>query len=65
MFRTKALIYDLDASNSITFGKIGIRKLALIIQELFRSPLHNIHHSFHRMKIRAGARTAFLDQLKM
>lgn len=59
------LIYALYASNSIAFGKIGLRKLALIFQVLFRTPLNDIHHSFHRMKTRAGSRTAFLDQLKI
>ena len=59
------LIYALYASNSIAFGKIGIRKLALIFQVLFRTPLNDIHHSFHRMKTRAGSRTAFLDHLKI
>ncbi|TKC09694.1 RteC domain-containing protein [Pedobacter frigoris] len=59
------LIYALYASNSISHGKIGIRKLALIFQVLFRTPLNDIHHSFHRMKTRAGSRTAFLDQLKL
>ncbi|MCW2263493.1 MULTISPECIES: RteC domain-containing protein [Sphingobacterium] len=59
------LIYALYASNSIAFGKIGIRKLALIFQLLFRTPLNDIHHSFHRMKTRAGSRTTFLDQLKI
>lgn len=58
------LIYAIYASNSISYGKIGIRKLALIFQVLFRTPLNDIHHSFHRMKTRAGSRTAFLDQLK-
>ena len=59
------LIYALYASNSIAYGKIGIRKLALIFKVLFRTPLNDIHHSFHRMKTRAGSRTAFLDQLKI
>ena len=59
------LIYALYASNSIAYGKIGIRKLALIFQVLFQTPLNDIHHSFHRMKTRAGSRTAFLDQLKI
>ncbi|HTO16452.1 MAG TPA: RteC domain-containing protein [Edaphocola sp.] len=59
------LIYALYVSNSISYGKIGIRKLALIFQVLFRTPLNDIHHAFHRMKTRAGSRTAFLDQLKI
>lgn len=59
------LIYALYASSSIGHGKIGIRKLALIFQVLFQTPLNDIHHSFHRMKTRSGSRTAFLDQLKI
>lgn len=59
------LIYALYASNSIAYGKIGIRKLASIFQVLFQTPIKDIHHSFHRMKTRSGSRTAFLDQLKI
>ena len=59
------LIYAIYASCSVSHGKIGIRKLALIFQVLFRTPLNDIHHAFHRMKTRAGSRTAFLDQLKL
>lgn len=59
------LIYALYASGSISHGNIGIRKLALIFQILFRTPVNDIHHAFHRMKTRAGSRTAFLDQLKI
>lgn len=58
------LIYALYASNSVAHGKIGIRKLAFIFRILFRTPLNDIHHAFHRMKTRSGSRTAFLDQLK-
>lgn len=59
------LIYALHASGVISHGKIGIRKLTLIFQILFRIPLGDVHHSFHRMKDRAGTRTSFLDHLKM
>ena len=59
------LIYAIHASKSVAYGKIGIRKLALTFQVLFRIPLNDIHHAFHRMKPRAGSRTAFLDQLKI
>lgn len=58
------LIYALYASGSVSHGNIGIRQLALIFQVLFRTPLNDIHHAFHRMKTRSGSRTAFLDQLK-
>lgn len=59
------LIYALHSAEVISHGKIGIRKLSLVFQILFRIPLGDIHHSFHRMKTRTGSRTAFLDQLKI
>lgn len=58
------LIYALYATGVISHGKIGIRKITLVFQVLFRIPLGDVHHSFHRMKERAGTRTAFLDHLK-
>lgn len=58
------LIYALHAAASISHGKIGIRKISLMFQILFRIPLGDLHHAFHRMKTRTGSRTAFLDQLK-
>lgn len=59
------LIYALHASGVISHGKIGIRKVSLVFQVIFRIPLGDIHHSFHRMKDRAGTRTSFLDHLKI
>jgi hypothetical protein len=59
------LIYALHASGVISHGKIGIRKMTLVFQILFRVPLGDVHHSFHRMKDRAGTRTSFLDHLKL
>ena len=59
------LVYALHASGVISHGKIGIRKISLMFQILFHIPLGDLHHSFHRMKTRAGSRTAFLDQLKI
>ena len=59
------LVYALYASGAISHGKIGIRKISLLFQILFRVPLGDLHHSFHRMKTRVGSRTAFLDQLKI
>ena len=58
------LIYALHISGAISHGKIGIRKISLVFQVLFRVQLGDIHHAFHRMKDRAGNRTLFLDQLK-
>lgn len=58
------LIYALYAACVISHGKIGIRKISLMFQILFRIPLGDLHHAFHRMKTRTGSRTAFLDQLK-
>ncbi len=59
------LVYALYASGAISHGKIGIRKISLMFQILFRIPLGDLHHAFHRMKTRTGSRTAFLDQLKI
>lgn len=59
------LIYALYATGAISHGKIGIRKISLVFQILFKIPLGDIHHSFHRMKSRTGSRTIFLDYLKL
>lgn len=58
------LIYALYAAAAISHGKIGIRKISMVFQILFRISLNDIHNSFHRMKTRSGSRTLFLDQLK-
>ncbi|WP_073075574.1 RteC domain-containing protein [Flavobacterium chilense] len=58
------LIYALYASGVISHGKVGIRKISVVFHMLFRIPLGDLHHAFHRMKTRNGSRTAFLDQLK-
>ncbi len=58
------LIYALHAADAISHGKLGIRKISMVFQILFRISLNDIHNSFHRMKTRAGSRTLFLDQLK-
>lgn len=59
------LIYALYVSKAISDGKIGIRKITRVFQILFNVQLGDVHHAFHRMKDRAGNRTAFLDQIKM
>jgi hypothetical protein len=59
------LIYALYASGAISHGKIGIRKISLAFHILFRIPLGDIHHAFHRMKERTGSKTVFLDKLKV
>lgn len=59
------LIYAIYASGAISHGKVGIRKISLIAQIIFRVPLNDIHHAFHRMKERSGSRTSFLDHLKL
>lgn len=58
------LIYALHVSKSVSHGEVGIRKLSLVIQILFKIPLNDIHHAFHRMKDRTGSRTVYLDYLK-
>lgn len=59
------LIYALHVSGAVSYGKIGLRKITLIFQIVFRVSLGDIHHAFHRMKTRAGSKTTFLDQLKL
>ncbi|HFK5521080.1 TPA: RteC domain-containing protein [Elizabethkingia anophelis] len=59
------LIYAMYASGSVSHGKVGIRKLSMIAQLVFSVSLGDLHHAFHRMKTRAGSRTAFLDHLKI
>jgi|SRR5690554_129949 len=59
------LTYALYASGAISHGKIGVRKISMMFQILFGITLGDLHHAFHRMKTRAGSRTAFLDQLKI
>jgi hypothetical protein len=58
------LLYALHAARSISGGRAGIRKITGVLQVLFRIKLGDIHHAFHRMKVRSGSRTAFLDRLK-
>ncbi|MBZ4192067.1 RteC domain-containing protein [Niabella beijingensis] len=58
------LIYALYAAGAIAYGKIGIRKISMVFQILFRVSLNDVHNSFHRMKTRSGSRTLFIDQLK-
>lgn len=53
------LIYALHANSSLSHGKIGIRKISLILEKLFQITLGDLHNSFHRMKTRAGSRTTF------
>lgn len=58
------LIYAIYASRAISNGRIGISKLSLVFQILFQVQLGDLHHTFHRMKERAGSRTLFIDHLK-
>ena len=58
------LIYALYAARSLSNGRLGITKISDVIQTLFRIDLGDPHHAFHRMKVRAGSKTAFLDYLK-
>lgn len=59
------LIYAMYASGAVSHGKVGIRKLSMVAQIVFSVSLGDLHHAFHRMKTRAGSRTAFLDHLKI
>lgn len=58
------LIYALYISGSLSNGKVGVRKITSLFQQLFKIQLGDTHHAFHRMKNRTGSRTLFLDNLK-
>lgn len=58
------LIYAIHTNGSILNGNVSIRKITAIMQSIFNIELGDIHHAFHRMKMRAGSKTAHLDQLK-
>ncbi len=58
------LVYALHVTGSISNGRIGVKKLSLILQELFNIELGDIHHTFYRMKDRSGERASFLSYLK-
>lgn len=58
------LIYALYAARSLSNGRLGISKLSTIAQSLFQIELGDLHHAFHRMKVRAGSKTSYLDYLK-
>jgi len=58
------LIYALHATECITHGKIGIRKVASVFQALFNVQLGDVHHAFYRMKDRTGNRSLFLERMK-
>lgn len=58
------LIYALYVTGAISNGRLGISKMSIVFEVLFRVKLGDLHHSFHRMKDRAGSKTAFLDLLK-
>lgn len=62
------LLYALHVSGCIAHGangRIGLRSLALLFQQIFGVQLGDIHHAFHRMKDRVGDRTAFITHLKV
>jgi|SRR5690554_1890109 len=58
------LVYALHVTGSISNGRIGVKKLSLVLQELFNIELGDIHHTFYRMKDRSGERASFLSYLK-
>lgn len=57
------LIYALHASQSIGYGKLGIRQITALFQILFDIQLGDVHHAFHRMKYRHNE-SPYLDRLQ-
>ena len=58
------LIYALHASGAVSNGRVGISRMSMVFEIIFRVKLGDLHHCFHRMKDRSGSKTAFLDHLK-
>jgi hypothetical protein len=56
------LIYALHISQSVGYGKSGIRQIAALFQSMFDVQFGDIHHAFKRMKYRTGP--TYLDRLK-
>ena len=58
------LIYALHISRSVSNGRVGIRKISQLFEDIFEVSLGDIHHAFYQMKFRAGQRARFLHSLK-
>lgn len=58
------LIYAIYASECITHGKIGIRKITAVFETVFNVQLGDVHHAFYRMKDRTGSRSIFLGRMR-
>lgn len=58
------LIYALHISRSVSNGRVGLRKISQMFEEIFEVSLGDIHHAFYQMKFRAGQRARYLHFLK-
>jgi len=58
------LIYALHISRSVSNGRVGIRKISQMFEDIFEVSLGDIHHAFYQMKFRAGQRARYLHFLK-
>lgn len=58
------LIYALHISRSVSNGRVGLRKISQMFEDIFEVSLGDIHHAFYQMKFRAGQRARYLHFLK-
>lgn len=58
------LIYALHISRSVSNGRVGIKKISQVFEDIFEVSLGDIHHAFYQMKFRAGQRARYLHSLK-
>jgi RteC protein len=58
------LVYALICGGVFNDGKIGIKELADIFQDLFQIELGNYYHVFNEIRLRKKSRTTLLDHLK-
>jgi RteC protein len=57
-------IYALQSGGVFNDGKIGIKELADILQDLFQFEIGNYYHVFNEIRLRKKSRTSLLDHLK-
>ncbi|MEE4248527.1 MAG: RteC domain-containing protein, partial [Kangiellaceae bacterium] len=58
------LIYALHASGALEDGRITIKELAEVCEELFELSFDNVYRTYLEIKARKNDRTNFLDKLK-
>ncbi len=59
------LIYALNDNGAINHGRVSIRELTSLFEQLFHIDLGNFYHVFTEIRARKNGRSKFLDALKI